>query len=85
MSRLFIPNARNTETLRKCVLTEEMDWKKKPFQMLQHFNGFLYTNLILSVIFSFDAQFGFNTMQVELPQLGMDYSDLLQITIVFLV
>lgn len=68
MSCLIIPNARNTETLRKCVLTEEMDWKKKkPFKMLQLFNGFLYTNLILSMIFSFDAQFGFNTMQVELP------------------
>lgn len=35
--------------------------------MLQLFNGFLYTNLILSVIFSFDALFGFNTIQVELP------------------
>lgn len=67
MSCLISPNARNTEALRKCVLTEEMDWKKKPFKMLQLFNGFLYTNLILSVIFSFDALFGFNTMQVELP------------------
>lgn len=67
MSCLISPNARNTEALRKCVLTEEMDWKKTPFKMLQLFNGFLYTNLILSVIFSFDALFGFNTMQVELP------------------